>query len=242
MLPIREGIPQTVIPLAALRDNIVPPPVDGNVPIPLQRKEDDNRRNRDATGEARRQDKVVLGPQTKKAVLHVHPAEPGNRHRRPDIRQVIRRPRQRAIEHRDGVDLAQPPNLFEPPLDQPKDDRQDCPQGKADEQRRVLSARAKHLDRANGAPQDGGREEGVDAGAGEVVGGAVGADVGDAVHLEVEHADADERRDDGGDHLRPKGVPRRDLDVVREFEVVGEPDGVGAGDVAEGFEVVHGEL
>lgn len=49
-----------------------------------------------------------------------------------------------------------------------------------------------------------------------------GADIWNLIDLEVEHALADESGNQRGDHLRREGLPRRDLDVVRELEVLRE--------------------
>ena len=59
--------------------------------------------------------------------------------------------------------------------------------------------------------------------------------------MEVENADADECADECGDDLSEEGMSRRNLDVVSEFEIVGEHYCVGASDVAERLEVVHSQ-
>ena len=139
------------------------------------------------------------------------------------------------------MNLAKPLLLGELLLDVPGDDGQNKTEGPSEHEGRVLTVVAEDLLGADGTPEDGGGEEGVDARARHLVGGILGADVGDVVHLEVENAGADEGRDERGDDLGGKGVLGGDLDVVSEFEIVGEPDGVGAGDVAERLEEVHGE-
>lgn len=105
----------------------------------------------------------------------------------------------------------------------------------------VLPVGSPDLGRTNGTPKDGGSKEGVDTGASKAELGIRGAYAVNVTHLEVEHTDTDERANEGGDHLSAEGVSGRNLDVVGELKVVGEPDGVSAGDITEGLEVVHGE-
>lgn len=242
MLAVCKRIPQAVIPLTTLRYDVVSPPTQLDRSIELNRKEHDNGRDSNTTGEARREDEIVLGPQAQESVLHVYPAEPGDGHRRPDVREVVRRPGQCSVKHGDGMNLTQPANLLEPPLNDPEDEREGDTKGKADQQGGVLPALAENLDGADGAPQHRCGEKGVDARAGEVVGSMLGANTGNLIHLEVQDANADERGDDGCDHLRPEGVPGWDFAVMSELQIVREPNGVSTGHIAEGLEVIHGKL
>ena len=98
---------------------------------------------------------------------------------------------------------------------------------------------AVHLLGTEGAPENGGSEEGVDAGAGEPILLVGCADVGDLGHLVVENGSTDEGRYEGGDHLTVEGDPGWDVDVMRELEILGEVKGVGGRDVSVGLEVVH---
>lgn len=95
----------------------------------------------------------------------------------------------------------------------------------------VATARTKELLRAEGTPEHGGGEEGVLTGARHGKLGVRRAHVLKA-HLVVEDTRAHKRRDDSGDHLRRKRVLGRDLDVVRELEVVGKVDGLCRDNVA----------
>lgn len=59
-------------------------------------------------------------------------------------------------------------------------------------------------------------------------------------HLEIENTTTDECEDECGDHLTRESVPRRDLDVVGELEVIGELQSLVAGDVTIGLEPDEG--
>ena len=63
-------------------------------------------------------------------------------------------------------------------------------------------------------------------------------DIRDGSDLEIDDSNTDKRRDERGDHLGGKGVPRRDLGVVSDFEVARECQRVGAGHIAKGLWMV----
>jgi hypothetical protein len=94
---------------------------------------------------------------------------------------------------------------------------------------------------SNGSPQDRCGEESVDARTCELELGIGSANASDALHLEVEDAGADNGTDKGGDDLGDEGLTGRNLDVVGELEIVAEPNGVRAGHVAKGLEIIHGQ-
>lgn len=123
---------------------------------------------------------------------------------------------------------------------QPEDDDDGDAQGEAEQRLGVLAADAPDLLGADGAPEHGGGEEGVFAGADKLEGRVLCADALE-VDLVGDDADADKGRDERGDHLREEGEARGDLDVVGELEVVAEVESVGAGDVAVRLEEAHGE-
>lgn len=123
---------------------------------------------------------------------------------------------------------------------EPEDDDDGDAQGEAEQGLGVLAADAPDLLGADGAPEHGGGEEGVLAGADKLEGRVLCADAVE-VDLVGDDGDADKGRDQGGDHLGEEGEARRDLDVVGELEVVAEVEGVGAGDVAVRLEEAHGE-
>lgn len=139
------------------------------------------------------------------------------------------------------MNLPSPGPLGELFVEQPEEDDDDDAQGEADQNLRILSGMAKNLLRSNCSPQDGGGEEGVDAWAGELELRIGSADASDALHLEVENAGADNSADECSNDLGDEGLTRWNLDIVGELEIVTEPHGVCAGDVAKGLEVVHGQ-
>lgn len=73
-------------------------------------------------------------------------------------------------------------------------------------------------------------------GAGEAVDGLGRADAFDVCKHPVEDADLGDGGDEGGDDLDEEHDAGRDLHVVPEFEVGGELDALGGGDVAVGDE------
>jgi len=95
--------------------------------------------------------------------------------------------------------------------------------------------------RAERTPKDRSREKGVDTGTSKLVTLVWRTHVWNFIDLEVQDTDADECRDECGDHLREEGVSGRNLDVVCELHIVGETDGVSACHIAVALEVVHGE-
>lgn len=123
----------------------------------------------------------------------------------------------------------------------PKDYHDNNAQRKADEHLAVLPLVAKYLLRPHRTPEDRRGEKSVDARACELVACILCADGADVGHLEIEDANADDRADESGNHLSSKGLTRRNLDVVCELQVVGEPDGVSASDISKRLEVVHGQ-
>lgn len=114
---------------------------------------------------------------------------------------------------------------------EPKDDGNAETDGEAQKEPLVLAVNSKHLDGTNGSPQDGGSEEGVDAGAEETHGRVGLANVLN-VDLEVEHTGADESGNERGNHLGGEGVTGRNFNVVSELEVVSEADGMRAGHIS----------
>lgn len=104
----------------------------------------------------------------------------------------------------------------------------------------VLTIVSENLLGANGTPEYGCGEEGVDARASELILRVRCAHSINVQHLEVQHSNADDGTNQGGDHLSDKGLAWRNLDIVGELEIVGKPDGMGAGYVAKRLEIVHG--
>lgn len=131
------------------------------------------------------------------------------------------------------MDLARPSPVRELAVKQPDDHYDHNTEREADQHLAVLARVAKGACWADGAPEDRRREEGVDAGACQLKLGLFCAYVLNVHQLEVEHTDAHQRAHKRGHHLRRKGLSGRDLDVVSQFQVITEPDGVRARHVAK---------
>ena len=99
---------------------------------------------------------------------------------------------------------------------------------------------AEHLLGSKGAPEDGSGEKSVDPRAGEMILLVRRANIGDLRHLVIEDGCADKSGNKGGEHLAVEGDPRWYVDVMSEFEVLGEVESVRGGDVSVGLEIVHG--
>jgi len=90
----------------------------------------------------------------------------------------------------------------------------------------IDGTRTEHLLGPKGTPEDGSGEECVDTRAGKVILLARCADVGDLRHLVVEDSRADEGGNKGSEHLAIEGDPRWNVDVMGEFEILGEVKGM----------------
>ena len=66
------------------------------------------------------------------------------------------------------------------------------------------------------------------------------ANIGDLRHLIVEDSRADKSGNEGGEHLTIKRGPRRNVDVMGEFEILCKVECVRGGDVSVSLEIVHG--
>lgn len=184
---------------------------------------------------------TYLRPQSEITGFQVNPGKIGNWDGGPNIRHVVGRPDDSTVHDGNGVNLSCPCPLGEL-LVQNKEEADDGnSKREANQDLAVLTIRSPDTAGSNSAPQHGGREEGVDARALELVLRILSAHVVNLRDLEVEHADAHDGADEDGNHLSEEGMAWRDLRVVCEFQIVGEPDGMGAGDVAKRLEVVHGE-
>lgn len=90
-------------------------------------------------------------------------------------------------------------------------------------------------------PDDGGVEEDAAVGAVEFVGLVLGADVGDgAAEGPFQDGDLHDAGPEGGDGLGHEHGAPGDLHVLAQFEVLGEVEALGHGDVAVGLEEHHG--
>jgi hypothetical protein len=166
---------------------IIAPPRDLDR-SPLHTKQHNDTRNGDTRAKCRRKNKVVLGPEGQVPLAHVDPAEPRDGHGGKRVREGVRSKVDAAVEHGHGVQLSYEAGEA-PVLDvldhQPNGDGGADANGEAEEGRCVLAVYAEDLEGADCAPEDGGCEEGVWAGAEEAHGWVCwGADVGD-VYLPV---------------------------------------------------------
>ena len=93
---------------------------------------------------------------------------------------------------------------------------------------------------SKGTPEDGSGKVIVDSWTSEMILLVNRANIGNLRHLVVENGGADESGNEGGEHLTIKRDPRRDVDVVGEFEILGEVEGVRGGNESVRLEIVHG--
>lgn len=139
------------------------------------------------------------------------------------------------------MNLADPLPAGEGLAKTPEDEDDGDTERESEEGLGVLATGTPNLLGTDSTPKDRGGEEGVDARAGHLELGIGSADSRNASHLELQDAETHEGRHERRDHLSPESMTRGNLHVVRKLKVVGEPNGVGAGDVAEGLEVIHGQ-
>lgn len=138
------------------------------------------------------------------------------------------------------MDLSRPVPVGEPSVKGPEKDDDDDAQRETQQHLAVLAVMSKNLLWADRTPKDGGGEEGVDARASQFISCIWGANPINVQHLKVQDTDTDNGTNQGGNHLRKKGLTGRNFDVVGELEVVGKPNGMCASDIAKRLEIVHG--
>lgn len=126
--------------------------------------------------------------------------------------------------------------LYASARDQVDDGRSEGAQQKGPDKVAVEGATAKESARADDTPEYGAVEVHACERAGEAVDGLGRAQAGDVGEEPVEDADLGEGGDEGGDHLHCEEETGRDFHVVAEFEVRGEFDALGRGDVRVGDE------
>ena len=150
--------------------------------------------------------------------------------------QVVRGPKETPIEEYGGVEVLEEFRLLAEVVE---GDGHECADEETPQEGIIDGARTVHLLGTKGSPKYGSGEERVDSGAGEPVLLVRRTDVGDLGHLVVENGGTDEGRHEGRDHLTVEGDPGWDVNVVREFEILGEVEGMGGRDVSVGLKVVH---
>ena len=163
--------------------------------------------------------------------------QPSDRDGGPYVRQVVRSPNESAIQKYGGVEVLENLPL---PAKEIERNREEGTNGETPQETVVDGTRAKHPLWSKGTPKDGRGEESADTGAGEVVLLIRCTNIGDLRHLVVEDTRADESRNKGGEHLAVEGNPRWNVDVMSEFEVLGETESVCGGDMSVKFEVHQG--
>ena len=179
---------------------------------------------------------VILRPPSNEPPLDVVVEHESKRNASPSVRQIVRGPKKAPIEEHGSVEVLEE---FRPLAEVVERDRHEGPDEEKPQEGIVDGTGTVHLLGTESTPQNGSGEERVDAGAGKPIFLGRRADVGDLGHLVVENGGADEGRHEGGDHLTVEGDPWWNVDVVREFEILGEMEGVGGRDVSVGLEVVH---
>ena len=118
-------------------------------------------------------------------------------------------------------------------------DREDDADGETPQQTVVHCTGAEHHLWSKGAPEDGSGKVIVDGRTGKVVLLINRTYTGDLRHLVIEDGGTDESGDEGGEHLAVEGDPRWNVDVMGEFHILREVEGVRGGDVPVGFEVEY---
>ena len=163
--------------------------------------------------------------------------QPSDRDGGPNVRQVIRSPNKTTDQEDRGVEVLENLPLLAEEVERNRDEgaNRETPQETI-----VDGTSTEHLLGSKGTPEDGGGEECVNAGTGEVVLLLRCANIGDLRHLVVEDSRADKSGNECGKHLAVEGDPRWNMDVMGELEVLGKVEGVRGGNVSVGLEVVHG--
>lgn len=163
--PLRQRLQATrcTARLTSLIRLIVAPPRDLDR-CPLHAEQHDDTRDGNASAESRRKHKVVLGPESQVPLSHVDPAEPGDGHGGPSVREGVRREVDTTVEHSHGVQLpheagdATVAHILDHEPDTYGGDDAD---GEAEKGSCVLAIYAEDLQGTDGSPQDGGCEESV---------------------------------------------------------------------------------
>ena len=217
MLPRRQRLVGTALPIAPLFENPRAPPLQLVQPSPpgiQETKEHDH----DPEGQTRVQRRGkrhgVFAPPGRGAPAQVRVEEEADE--RPD-REVETRgrryPAQTAKE--DGqVDFAPQAAGGAAAADEPDEDRGDEADEEGPDQRPVEGAFAEAALRADYAPEDTAIEVDAGYGACEAVDCLRGADVGDVGEHPVQDADLDDAGDEGGGYLHFEEEFRGDLHVV----------------------------
>ena len=179
---------------------------------------------------------VVLRPPAKVSLLDVVVEQPSHRDGGPNVRQVVRSPKKTTVQEDGSMEV---PENLPLPAEEVERDREDRTNKETPQEVVVDGTGAEHLFGPKGAPEHGTGEESVDIWAREVVLLPGRANIGDLCHLVVEDNRADEGGDESSEHLAIERAPGRDMDVMSEFEVLGEVEGMRCSDVSVGLEVVH---
>lgn len=217
MLPRRQCLVRTSLPVAPLLVDPCAPPLQPRQPAPpgvQEAKEDDKDAEREPGVQRRRERHGVFAPPGGRAPAQVRVEDEADEG--PDGEVEPRRGRDpaQAAEDDGEVDLAPGAAGGAAPADEPDEDRGDEAEGEGPDERAVEGAGAEEALRAHDAPEDGAVEVHAGDGAGEAVDGGRGADVGDVGEHPVQDADLDEARDEGGGYLHFEEELGGDLHVV----------------------------
>ena len=237
---IKQNPNRIPIRLKRTSRNIIPPPTRGLLTRKLERQENHNRRNRQSAIQSGASDVIVVRPPAPILVLQILIKNKAHNGPGGIIDGAGGRDLARTAEDKRHVDVAEV-GSWEGACETVKDEGGDGAGEEEPEQVAVELAGGENAGGADETPDDGGGEEDAAVGALEVVLVVGGADVFDVSEGPVEDADLHEAGPDGGDHLAREEHARRHFHVVAEFEVGGEGQSLGHGDVAVGFEEHHGD-
>lgn len=179
---------------------------------------------------------VVLGPPSEETPPNVVVEDKGERNTSPRVGQVVGGPDETTIQEYGRVEVLKGLDVLAEEVEWywQEGANEETPQEDV-----VDGTGAVHFLGTEGTPKDGSGEEGVNPGTGEPILLVGSANIRDA-HLVVEDRCANKGRYERRNHLAIKRDPRRDVDIMGEFEILSEVKGMRSGDVSVRLEVVHG--
>jgi len=204
----------------------------------LEGKEDDDNRHRDTRVECSGKDVVILGPPREVTPSNNVLENETNTCPRNVVEGSRRRDKASSIEDDREIDVFQEA-VGVPPVEGPRNGGC-CRANQEEEDQRIIGLpMTEHEPRADDTPNDAGSSEDLGARADESVFLIRGAEV-----LDIgEHPGLDTQLDGTSNYCRDDLAPEhgsgRDLHVMAQFEVRGELQGLGHGDVTPGLEHHH---
>ena len=217
MLPRRQRLVRTALPVTPLLVNPGAPPLQLPQPAPRgikEAEEDDQDTKRESRVQRRGKRHGVFAPPGGRAPAQVRVEEEADE--RPDGEVEPRRGRDpaQAAEDDGQVDFAPRAAGGPAAADEPDEDRGDKADCECPDEWSVEGAGAEEALRADDAPEDGAVEVHAGDGAGEAVDCVGGAEVGDVGEHPVQDADLDHAGDEGGGYLDFEEEFGGDLHVV----------------------------